>query len=114
VNLYYKKGFAIGNYLFLYKFLSLRKGNSMRQLLPPSPAQLKGLGSLKAKIQVKRRDLIKHLEKHGCAMVREGANHTVYKNLKNGNITAIPRHREIKNILCRKICVKDLEIEIPF
>lgn len=63
---------------------------------------------------MKRRDLIKHLEKHSCYFVREGANHTVYKNPKNDNLTAIPRHREIKNALCRKICVKDLEIDAPF
>ncbi len=63
---------------------------------------------------MKRRDLIRHLEKHDSYLVWEGTNHTVYKNIKNGKLTAIPRHREIKNSLCRKICVKDLEIDTPF
>ena len=29
---------------------------------------------------MKRRDLIRHLEKHGCELMREGGNHTVYVN----------------------------------
>jgi len=29
---------------------------------------------------MKRRDLIRHLENHGCEFLREGANHTIYVN----------------------------------
>jgi hypothetical protein len=29
---------------------------------------------------MKRRDLIRHLEQHGCQFLREGGNHTVYVN----------------------------------
>jgi Domain of unknown function (DUF6916) len=29
---------------------------------------------------LKRRDLLRHLENHGCQMLREGGNHTIYAN----------------------------------
>ena len=53
---------------------------------------------------MKRIDLIRHLESCGCILFREGRRHSVYKNLRNGNMTAIPRHREIKENLAKKIC----------
>jgi len=58
-------------------------------------------------------DLEKHLKKHGCSIVREGGNHTIYTNHKNRKNVPVPRHREIKNILVNKIC-KQLEIPSPF
>jgi predicted RNA binding protein YcfA (HicA-like mRNA interferase family) len=58
---------------------------------------------------MKRRQLIKHLESHGCVFVKEGGKHTKYYNPKNGKQTVIPRHVEIANQLARKIC-KDLDI----
>ena len=61
---------------------------------------------------MKRIDLIRHLTKNGCGLLREGSRHTIWKNLKAGNMTAIPRHKEIKEIMARKIC-KDLDIEKP-
>jgi mRNA interferase HicA len=61
---------------------------------------------------MKRADLIRHLESHRCFFVREGSKHTVYRNLANGSTTTIPRHREIKKQLARKICV-DLRIPLP-
>jgi mRNA interferase HicA len=33
---------------------------------------------------VKRRELIRHLEAHGCPMKREGGSHTIYWNQKLG------------------------------
>lgn len=53
---------------------------------------------------MKRRDLIRHLEAHGCEMLREGGNHTVYVNRASRKTTAVPRHREINEFLARKIC----------
>ena len=53
---------------------------------------------------MKRAALIRHLESHGCVFVREGGRHMVYKNLRNGAFSAVPRHREIKENLARKIC----------
>src|SRR6266480_217753 len=35
--------------------------------------------------------------------LREGARHTVYKNLANGLLSAVPRHRHVKRGLVRKI-----------
>ncbi len=60
---------------------------------------------------MKRRELIRHLVKHGCEFFREGGNHTVYVNRKAGKTSTIPRHNEIFDQLARRIC-KDLEI--PF
>jgi len=31
---------------------------------------------------MKRQDLVRHIEKHGCEFLREGGNHTVYVNRK--------------------------------
>jgi predicted RNA binding protein YcfA (HicA-like mRNA interferase family) len=61
---------------------------------------------------MKRRDLIRHIESYGCVFVREGGSHTIYKNPANGIMTAIPRHREIKDSLARKIC-DDLDLPRP-
>jgi predicted RNA binding protein YcfA (HicA-like mRNA interferase family) len=62
---------------------------------------------------MKRSQFIKHLEQNGCFLLREGANHTIYKNSKNGYQTAVPRHSELKNIVCKEIC-KQLDIPKPF
>ena len=61
---------------------------------------------------MKLRDLIRHLEKYGCELLREGGNHSVYVNRKTRKSTAVPRHREINDFLANKIC-KDLEIPKP-
>jgi mRNA interferase HicA len=61
---------------------------------------------------VKRRDLIRHLEHHGCRLLREGGNHSIYVNRKEGRQNVQPsRHNEINNDLVRKIC-KDLEVPL--
>jgi mRNA interferase HicA len=58
---------------------------------------------------MKRRDPLHHLERHGCALLGEGGNHTVYVNRAKGKSSTIPRHREINDFLARKIC-RDLEV----
>jgi mRNA interferase HicA len=58
---------------------------------------------------VKRVDLIKLLEQHGCYLLREGSKHSLYVNPRNSQTSAVPRHREINNHLVRKIC-RDLGI----
>ena len=35
---------------------------------------------------MKRRDLLRHLEKHGCEFLREGGNHTIYVNRRAQNL----------------------------
>jgi predicted RNA binding protein YcfA (HicA-like mRNA interferase family) len=61
---------------------------------------------------VKRVDLIRHLEQHGCVLFREGGNHSVYVNRSTRKSSSVPRHREINEFLARKIC-RDLEIPMP-
>lgn len=61
---------------------------------------------------MKRTDLIRHLEAQGCEFLREGGNHTVYVNRRTRKSSSVPRHREINDLLVRKIC-RDLEISPP-
>ncbi|MEH1932763.1 MAG: type II toxin-antitoxin system HicA family toxin [Nostoc sp.] len=61
---------------------------------------------------MKRRELIRHLEKNGCLFLREGGRHTIYYNPSNNRTSAVPRHTEIVDTLAIKIC-KDLEISPP-
>ena len=50
---------------------------------------------------MKRRDLIKLLEKNGWWLLRNGANHDVYTNGKVSE--PIPRHSEVKENLAKAI-----------
>jgi predicted RNA binding protein YcfA (HicA-like mRNA interferase family) len=52
---------------------------------------------------MKRRDFIRELEQAGCVLHRHGARHDVYRNLANDKKAPVPRHREIRNGLCRLI-----------
>jgi predicted RNA binding protein YcfA (HicA-like mRNA interferase family) len=61
---------------------------------------------------MKKNDLEKHLKKHNCTLVREGANHSIWANIAKNKQTTVPRHREIKNIVAKMIC-KQLEIPEP-
>ncbi len=61
---------------------------------------------------MKRVDLVRHLETHGCEFLREGGRHTIYVNRDAQRSTSIPRHREINNLLARKIC-RDLQVPEP-
>jgi len=61
---------------------------------------------------MKRRELIRHLERHGCEFLREGGNHTIYVNRAKRKVSAVPRRRETIEFTARKIC-KDLEVSPP-
>ena len=61
---------------------------------------------------MKRIKLIKHLERNGCYLLREGSNHSIYYNPMNSRLSTMPRHNEIKFFIANKIC-KDLEISLP-
>ncbi|MEH2415605.1 type II toxin-antitoxin system HicA family toxin [Nostoc sp.] len=50
---------------------------------------------------MKRRELIRHLEKNGCLFLREGGRHTIYYNPSNNRTSAVPRHTEIVDILAK-------------
>jgi mRNA interferase HicA len=61
---------------------------------------------------MKRRELIRHLERNGCQFLREGGSHSVYFNPSNNRCSTVPRHREVIDFTAKKIC-KDLEIPKP-
>jgi mRNA interferase HicA len=61
---------------------------------------------------LKRRALVRHLEEHGCELLREGARHSIYVNRTTRRTSAVPRHTEINDDLARKIC-RDLGIPEP-
>lgn len=61
---------------------------------------------------MKRRDLIRHLQDHGCALIREGARHSWWGHQSNNTRSSVPRHSEVDDFLVVKIC-KDLKIERP-
>jgi predicted RNA binding protein YcfA (HicA-like mRNA interferase family) len=58
---------------------------------------------------MKRTDLIRHIERYRCRLVREGGNHSVFRNVVSNRTSSVPRHTEIDDFLARKIC-KDLGI----
>jgi len=58
---------------------------------------------------MKRHQLIKHLERNGCILLREGGNHAIYLNPANNKRSAVVRHKELDDVLCVKSC-KPLEI----
>ncbi|PXF60899.1 MAG: addiction module toxin, HicA family [Candidatus Methanogaster sp.] len=53
---------------------------------------------------MKRRALLKHLNHHGCRLLREGSRHSIYFNPINRKTSSVPRHAEIADKLARKIC----------
>jgi predicted RNA binding protein YcfA (HicA-like mRNA interferase family) len=61
---------------------------------------------------MKRKDFLRHLESYGCEFLREGGSHTIYVNRLVQRSSAISRHREVNDLLVRKIC-RDLQIPEP-
>jgi mRNA interferase HicA len=61
---------------------------------------------------MKRIDLLRHLEKYGCQLLREGGRHTIYVNQAERKVSSIPRHREIIEFTAGKIC-RDLGVPKP-
>jgi len=59
---------------------------------------------------MKRRDLERKLRIAGCYLKREGSSHALWINPKSGVIETIPRHKDIKEPLARKI-LKNLNAE---
>ena len=52
---------------------------------------------------MKRVDLIKAIEASGCVLVRHGGRHDWYRNPATGVSEPVPRHREVKEPLERRI-----------
>ena len=55
---------------------------------------------------------IKHLNEKNCVLYREGSNHSMFRNPKNGKRTSVPRHPNIDEYLAFDIC-KQLDIPKP-
>jgi predicted RNA binding protein YcfA (HicA-like mRNA interferase family) len=52
---------------------------------------------------MKRVDLIKAIEASGCVLVRHCGGHDWYRNPVTGVSQPVPRHREVKEPLARRI-----------
>ncbi len=52
---------------------------------------------------MKRVDLIRAIEALGCELVRHGGKHDWYRNPSTGVSQPVPRHREIKEHLAKRI-----------
>jgi predicted RNA binding protein YcfA (HicA-like mRNA interferase family) len=52
---------------------------------------------------MKRVDLIRAIEATGCQLVRHGGKHDWYRNPRTNVFQPVPRHREIKEHLARRI-----------
>ena len=59
---------------------------------------------------MKQRDLARRLRIAGYYLKREGAEHSVWINPKNGATEAVPQHTEIKESLAKKI-LKNLDAD---
>ena len=60
---------------------------------------------------MKRGQFLSHLKKNNCVLLRNGANHDIYINMKNSQQSAVGRHTELDNTLCKKVC-KQLDIPV--
>ena len=58
---------------------------------------------------MKRKILEKKLRIAGCYLKREGSSHSLWINPKTGVVEAVPRHKEIKEPLAKKI-LKNLNV----
>ena len=61
---------------------------------------------------MKRKDLLRHLRQHGCVLVREGGEHSIWQNPSTGRRSSVPRHREIVDYTAQQIC-KQLGLPRP-
>jgi mRNA interferase HicA len=52
---------------------------------------------------MKRVDLVRQIKEFGCELVRHGGKHDWYRNPTTGVSQPVPRHREIKERLARRI-----------
>ncbi len=52
---------------------------------------------------MKRLDLVNRFEQTGCILFRHGGRHDIYHNPITGHSEPVPRHREINEILAKRI-----------
>ncbi|MGD2187922.1 MAG: type II toxin-antitoxin system HicA family toxin [Desulfobacterales bacterium] len=53
-------------------------------------------------MSVKRRDLIRYLEKNDFYLLREGGKHTIYTNGKK--VIPVKRHKQLDRITANELC----------
>ncbi|MCF8109600.1 MAG: type II toxin-antitoxin system HicA family toxin [Desulfohalobiaceae bacterium] len=53
-------------------------------------------------MSVKRRDLIRYMEKNGFYLLREGGKHTVYTN--EIKVVPVKRHKQFDRIVANELC----------
>ena len=53
-------------------------------------------------MSVKRRDLIRYLEKNGFYLLREGRKHAIYANDKK--VIPVKRHKQFDRITANELC----------
>jgi mRNA interferase HicA len=51
----------------------------------------------------KRKELIREVLDSGAELLREGGNHTIFRNGRTGALIPVPRHADIGESLARKI-----------
>jgi predicted RNA binding protein YcfA (HicA-like mRNA interferase family) len=61
---------------------------------------------------VKRRDLVRTLERQGAVFIRHGGKHDWYQNPVTKACQPVPRHNEIKEYLARAI-IRALSCDQP-
>ena len=69
---------------------------------------------------MKRKELVKELQRAGCLLLPPGARHDIYINPKNGMKQPVPRHSEIdntsqgtfENILCSSSPNRSLKLTV--
>ena len=52
---------------------------------------------------MKRVDLLKKIRESGAVLVRHGGKHDWYSDPDTGTSQSVPRHREIKDVLAKRI-----------
>ena len=52
---------------------------------------------------MKRRAFLRELTRAGCHLYRHGKKHDIYLNPRNGRKVAVPRHAELKELMCKII-----------
>ena len=53
-------------------------------------------------MSVKRRDLVRYIERNGFRLLREGANHSIYTN--GDKVIPIKRHKSLDRITANELC----------
>jgi mRNA interferase HicA len=56
---------------------------------------------------MKRRELLRHLTSQNCELLREGGRHSIWINRETRRKSAVPRHSELQETICRDLGVRE-------